>query len=71
MAPNNARAISGKVWNSPVEYISRESKHDTKESEGNMFNPIFKENVLGQKHPASSVVAEPEQPTWVRSKVKV
>ena len=26
---------------------NRESKHDTKESEGNLFNPIFKGNVQG------------------------
>ena len=26
-----------------LEYSSRESKHDTKEFEGNMFNPIFKD----------------------------
>ena len=45
---------------SPVEYPSRECKHDTKESKGNMFNPIFKENVQGQKHPGSCVFAEPE-----------
>ena len=32
-------------WNSPVEYPSRECKHYIKESKGNMFNPIFKENV--------------------------
>ena len=29
----------------PVEYPSKESKHDIKESKGNMFNPTFKENV--------------------------
>ena len=29
----------------PIEYPSRECKHDIKESEGNMFHPIFKENV--------------------------
>ena len=33
----------------PVEYPSRESEHDTNESEGNMFNPIFKGNVQGRK----------------------
>ena len=37
--------------NSPVEYPSKDSKHDIKESEGNMFNPIFNENSQGQKHP--------------------
>ena len=29
----------------PLEHSSIESKHDIKESEGNMFNPIFKANV--------------------------
>ena len=29
----------------PVEYPSRECKHAIKESKGNMFNPIFKENI--------------------------
>ena len=29
----------------PVEYPSKEYKHGIKGSEGNMFNPIFKENV--------------------------
>ena len=31
----NAKTISCKAWKSPVEYPSRESKHDIKESEGN------------------------------------
>ena len=44
----------------PVEYPSRECKYDIKESKGNMFNPIFKENVQWQKHPGSCVFAEPE-----------
>ena len=44
----------------PVEYSSRECKHDIKESKGNMFNPIFKENVQGQKHPGSCAFAEPK-----------
>ena len=47
-------------WNSRVEYPSRECKHDIKESKGNMFNPIFKENVQGWKHPGSCAFAEPE-----------
>ena len=58
--PNAARTISCKTWNSPVEYPSRECKHAIKESKGNMFNPIFKENVQGQKHPGSCAFAEPE-----------
>ena len=44
----------------PVEYPSRECKHDIKEFKGNMPNPIFKENVQGQKNPGSSAFAEPE-----------
>ena len=39
---------------------SRECKHDIKDSEGNMFNPIFKENVRGQNHPGRCAFAEPE-----------
>ena len=50
-APNIARAISYKVWNFPVEYSNTESKHDTKEFEGNMFDPMLKENVRVQKRP--------------------
>ena len=55
-----ARTISCKAWNSPVEYHSRECQHDINESEGNMFNPIFKENVQGRKHPGSCAFAEPK-----------
>ena len=58
MAPNTARTISCKAWNSLVKYYSRESKHDIKESEGNMFNPIFKEKVLGLKHSGICIFAE-------------
>ena len=35
----------------PVGYPSREIKHGIKDSEGNMFNQIFKEIVQQQKHP--------------------
>ena len=59
-APNAARTISCKAWNSAVEYPSRECKHDIKESKGNMLNPIFKENAQGQKHPGSCAFAEPD-----------
>ena len=38
----------------PVEYPGRECKHDIKEFDTNMFNPLFKENVQGQKHPGSA-----------------
>ena len=47
MAPNAAWTISYKAWNSPVEYPNRECKHDIRESEGNMFNPMFMENSRG------------------------
>ena len=61
MAPNAARTINCKDWDSPVEYPSRGCKHDIKESEGDIFNPIFKENVQGWKFPRSCVhvFAEP------------
>ena len=41
-------------------YPSRDCKHDIKQSEGNMSNPIFKENVQGQTHPGSCAFAEVE-----------
>ena len=41
----NTMIISFKAWNSPVEYFSWESQYDIEESEGNLFNPIIKENV--------------------------
>ena len=52
---NAARTISCKAWNSPVEYPSREYKHDIKKSEGNMLNSICQDNVKGWKHPGSCV----------------
>ena len=59
-ASNTARTTSCKAWNSFVDYPSREWKHDIKESEDNMFNPIFKENVQERKHPGSCASAEPD-----------
>ena len=47
-APNVAKTISCKACNTPVEYPSRECKHDIKESKGNMFNLIFKETESSQ-----------------------
>ena len=35
-------------------------KHDLREAEGNIFNPIFKENVQGWKDPGSCAFPEPE-----------
>ena len=55
--------------NSHVEYPSRECNHDTKGSEGNMLNLIFKENVQGRKHPGSCTFAEPEQFCYRKPKV--
>ena len=43
----------------PGEYPSRESKHDTKESEGNVQS-IMKGIVHGWKHPGRCAFAEPE-----------
>ena len=48
------------VANSSVGYPSRESKHEIKESEGHMFNPIFKGNAQGRKHPGKWAFVEPE-----------
>ena len=38
---------------------SRECKYDIIESEGNVFNPIFKANVQGRKHTGNCAFAEP------------
>ena len=45
---------------SPVEYPSRECKYNIKESKGDMFNSIVKENVQRRKHPGNCAFAEPE-----------
>ena len=60
-----------KIWRvPPLKYITNSPivggplvpppPHDIKESEGDMFNPIFKENVQGQKHPGRCITAEPK-----------
>ena len=46
-ALNATRTIRCKAWHSPVEYTSRKCLHDMTESEGILFNSIFKENVQG------------------------
>ena len=38
------------------------------ESEGNMFNPILKENVQERKHPGSCAFAEPELVSYRKPK---
>ena len=53
----------------PVGYHSRKCKHGIKESKWNMFNPIFKENVQGRKHPRSCAFAESEPLIYWKSKV--
>ena len=59
MVPNATITVNCKAWNSPVEYPSRECKYDVRESIGNMFNPILKENVEKQKYLGSCTFAEP------------
>ena len=63
--------IGFKAWNSPVEYTSRLCKHDIKESEGNMANPILNENVQGWKHRGSCAFAEPELLSYRNPKLLV
>ena len=52
----------------PVGYPSRQSKHDIKQSEGNISNSIFKGNVQGRKHPGRCACAEPELLCFRKSK---
>ena len=42
-------------------------KHDIKESEGNMYNPIYKENVRRRKHPGSCTFAEQVTETMINT----
>ena len=57
---NAVKTISCKAWNSAVENHSGDCKHDIKGFEDNIFNPIFKDNVQGWKHPGSWAFTEPE-----------
>ena len=50
--------------------LSSECKHDIKESEGNMFNPIFQENIQRWKYTGSWIFAEPEFKSFRRRKPK-
>ena len=59
-ALSTTRTISCKAWNYPVEYSRRETKHDIKESWGNMSHPIFKGKVQGWKHPLRVTFAQPK-----------
>ena len=69
--PNTQSTISCKAWNSGVEYPSRESEYDIRDSEDNMLGPIFKEDVQGQKHPGRCLVAEAELPSFGKTKYVV
>ena len=60
--------LSCKARNYLVEYPSRSCKYDIKEYEGNMFNPVFKENVQGWKHPGNCAFTEPEQLSYRKPK---
>ena len=58
-----------KQLQSPELPNSRECKHGIKESEGNMFNPIFKENFQGRKHLGSYAFAESELLSYRKPKM--
>ena len=55
--------IIRKAWDSPVEYPSKEFEHEAKESDVNMFNPIFKGSVKGRKYPGRCAFGESEVST--------
>ena len=57
---DNARTISCNAWNSPVEYNSREYKHDIKESKGNMFNQVV--NIINNSFDPGNTSSEYTQP---------
>ena len=62
-APNVARTISCKAWNSPAEYPSWVAKCDIKGSDGTMLNPIFWKRVQGQKHPGGWGIVDNQIPS--------
>ena len=53
----------------PCRISSRGCKHDIKETEGDMFNPIFKDSVQARKHPGSCAFAKPELLSYRTPKV--
>ena len=55
----------------PRKILNREAKHEIKESEGNMFNPIFKDDLQGQKHPGRCVIAKPKLSRYTKPKFAV
>ena len=52
----------------PVEYPSRDYNHGIKESEGNMFNSIFKGKGQGRNHPGRCAFEDPELVTFMKPK---
>ena len=48
------------MWNNENMFSFMSNLQTYSESDGNMFNPIFKENVLGRKHRGSGAFADPE-----------
>ena len=61
--------ITRQAWTSPVEFCNREPKHDINESETSIVNPKFKDTVQGQNHPERCLVAEPEPPSFGKTKL--
>ena len=61
--PNSIKHMQACVCNFigsfALPYPSSDCKHDIQESEDNMLNPIFKENVQGRIYPGSWAIAEP------------
>ena len=51
-----------------VEYPSRYYKHGIKESEGNIFNSIFKGNFQGRNHPGRCAFEELDLFTFMKPK---
>ena len=61
----NKRMPQKTAWNSNIEYLTRETKHDIEKADSNMFNPIFNENVEGQKHPGRCVTCKAQAQLWI------
>ena len=54
--PGDKRLIHGiTAWNCPAKYPSLEYKFDVKESDGNMFHPVFQKNVQSQNQSSRQV----------------
>ena len=61
------RTINWQAWNSLAEYPNWDYKLDIKESDGNMFNPIFLKKAQRQRHPRSWAITGIHYPVvWER-----